>query len=145
MRNTTLGLLIAASTLAACQAGGPPSASPETGTLVVEAVFEPPTGNEPISIGGYAYFASVGELVEQQIPFDGALRVHLPVGTHPLTIVTRPQSDVVTIVDGEEQQPEVYDITAECAEDIEIAAGSEVRLTYRAVGGSECEIVVSEE
>ncbi|MCV0404330.1 MAG: hypothetical protein K5924_11610 [Chloroflexi bacterium] len=141
MRTPVLALL--AFVIAGCQAGAPPSASEETGLLEIRATFEPPTGDEPISMGGYAYFATVGELVEEAIPVDGTLRVHLPAGTHPLTVVTRPQSDTVSIVDGEEQR-EVYDISAECEADVEVTPGGSVQVTYRGIGGSECELIVGE-
>lgn len=141
MRIALIGLLGLA--VVGCQAGAAPSASEETGLLEIRATFEPPTGDEPISMGGYAYFATVGELVEEAIPVEGTLRVHLPAGTHELIIVTRPQSDTVSIVDGEEQR-EVYDITAECESDVEIPAGGSVQVTYRGIGGSTCEIIVEE-
>lgn len=141
MKASTLALL--AFLLAACQAGETPPAEAETGTLAIQAVFEPPAGNEPINIGGYAFYATVGELVEEEIPFDGTLRVRLPAGTHALTIVTRPMSDTVTIVDGEEQR-DVYDVTAECDAEVEVSAGGETTLTYRAIGGGTCDIEVGE-
>ncbi len=141
MRTTLIGLL--ALGVVGCQSGTAPSASPETGRLEIRATFEPPTGDEPISIGGYAYFATVGELVEEAIPVDGTLSVLLPAGSHPVTIVTRPQSDTVSIVDGEEQR-DVYDISAECETEVEVPAGGSVQLTYRGIGGNNCEIIVEE-
>lgn len=139
----TVVIAVLALGVAGCQAAAAPSASEQTGLLEIRATFEPPTGDEPISIGGYAYFASVGDLVEEAIPIEGTLRVHLPAGTYPLTIVTRPQSDTVSVVDGEEQR-EVYDISAECETDVEVSAGGSVQVTYRGIGGNECEIIVGQ-
>lgn len=129
--------------LAACGSGAVPSPSEATGLLEIRTAWGPPVGDEPISIGGYASFASVGEVVEEEIPVDGTLSVHLPAGVHSLLVVTRPQSDVVTIVDGEEQR-EVYDISAECEAEVEVPAGGSVQVTYRGIGGSDCEIIVGQ-
>jgi hypothetical protein len=109
---------------------------------VITGAFEPPSGGEPISIGGYGYFVTVGELTEQEIPADGPLRVVLPAGNHELLIVTRPANDAVVCVEGGECEREFFDVTAECEATVEVAAGAEVNVVYRAIGGERCELVV---
>ena len=135
-------LLLVASGLIGCQAN-PGSGGDGTGTLAVRVAVEMPPAGEPISIGGYAYFVSVGDVVEERIPVDDVLRLDLPAGRHEVTIVTRPQSDTVSIVDGVEQL-EVYDISATCEGEVDVPAGGEVRLTYRAIGGNACEVVLDD-
>lgn len=126
--------------LAACDAESPANEDGATGTLVVRSVYEPPPPGEPMPFGGYGFFASVGEVSEQKIPFDGTLRIELPTGPNRLTIVTRALSDVLE--PGQEEQ-EPLEVTAECEADVEVAAGATVEVVYRAVGGSTCEIITS--
>jgi len=135
-------LLLVASGLIGCQVNRG-SGGDGTGTLAVRVAVEMPPAGEPISIGGYAHFVSVGDVVEERIPVDEVLRLDLPAGRHEVTIVTRPQSDTVTIVDGVEQL-EVYDISATCEGAVDVPAGGEVRLTYRAIGGNACEVVLDD-
>ena len=134
-------MLLAAAVLVGCQSL--PESGGGTGTLAVRVAVEMPPAGEPISIGGYAYFVRVAGGVEERIPLDEVLRLELPAGRHAVTFVTRPQSDTVTIVDGVEQQ-DVYDVSATCEGEVEIPAGGEARLTYRAVGGTTCEVLVEE-
>jgi hypothetical protein len=130
-------LVIAAVALAACGADGSPGPSGDTGSLVIRPAYEPPPPGEPMVFGGYGFFADVGELNEQRIPYDGTLRVELPAGSHQLTIVTRAQSDV--LMPGQEEG-EPLEVTAECVTEVEVPAGGTVEVVYRAVGGSTCEI-----
>ncbi len=95
------GLLLLVAT-AGCQAAGQRGCGRRN--AAVRVAVETPTGDEPISIGGYAYFVTVGDVVEERIPIDEVLRLDPPAGRHEVTIVTRPQSDTVTIVDGVEQR-----------------------------------------
>ena len=142
VKTTVNSLLILMLSLAACQAGAPTGGDGETGTLVIRPVYEPPPPDEPISIGGYGFFASVGDVEEQQIPFDGSLRVTLPAGTHALTIVTRAQSDVLM---PDQDEPEFLEITAECQADVDVSAAGTVEVLYRATGGGTCEITTPDE
>lgn len=124
--------------VAACGTDAPPGADGATGTLVIRPIYEPPPPDEPISIGGYGFFASVGEVSEQEIPFDGTLRVEVPAGRNQLTVVTRALSDV--LMPGQDE-PEVLEVTAECEAEVEVPADGTVEVVYRAVGGTTCEIV----
>lgn len=142
MRPTAASLLIVMLAVAACQAGAPPGGDGGTGTLVIRSVYEPPPPDEPISIGGYGFFASVGDLSDQQIPFDGTLRVELPAGPNQLSIVTRALSDV--LMPGQEA-PEALEVTAECEAEVEVPANGTVEVVYRATGGSSCEIATPDE
>lgn len=136
-----VGLAVVLLALPACQATDAPAEGGRTGTLIIRPVYEPPPPDEPISIGGYGFFATVGELTDERIPFDGTLEVELPAGTYPLTIVTRPQSDV--LMPGQDE-PEFYEATAECEAEVEVPAGGTVEVVYRATGGNACEITPAE-
>jgi hypothetical protein len=135
-------LALIATLAAACgtQSGGTPGTDGEgTGTVVITAVSEVPP-DEPISIGGYGYFATLDDGDEQEIPFDGELRLEVAAGTHHLLLTTRPASDAVLCEPGAECEREFFDVSAGCEDDLEVPAGAEVRVTYRAIGGSRCEV-----
>ena len=90
----SLAAVLFAATLVACGAQSATTPNAE-GTLVIVASYEEPPVGQPISIGGYGYFASVDGGAEIEVPFDGSLRLELPAGSHELTLVTRPASDVL--------------------------------------------------
>ena len=138
-------LLLALVAVVAAACGAQPGAAPatrgDTGTLVITAVSEMPA-DEPISIGGYGYFATVDDGTEQEIPLDGDLTVDVPPGTHHLLLTTRPANDAVLCEPGADCEREFFDVSAGCEDDIEVPAGVELRVTYRAIGGSRCEVTV---
>lgn len=140
MTGRLIAVLLAAC-LVACTASAAPSDAP--GTLVIVASYEqPPAG--PISIGGYGFFASVDGGDEIEIPFDGSLRLELPAGAHALTLLTRPASDILVVNEDGESEREFYDVTAECADTIEVPSDGEVQVTYHAAGGEECRVAIGE-
>jgi hypothetical protein len=138
VRTTVTSLLIVMLVVAACGTGSPRGADGATGTLVIRPVYEPPPPDEPISFGGYGFYATVGEVSDQEIPFHGTLRVELPAGPNRLTIVTRALSDVLG---PGQDEPEALEVTAECEAEVEVPADDTVEVVYRAVGGATCEIV----
>jgi len=138
----SLAAVLFAATLVACGAQSAPSAA--DGTLVIVASYEEPPAGQPISIGGYGYFASVDGGAEIEVPFDGSLRLELPAGSHELTLVTRPASDMVVVNEEGESEREFFDVSAECADTVEVPAGGEVQVTYHAVGGEDCEVTIDE-
>jgi len=141
MTRSVVAVLLAA-TLGACAA---PSPTPDAaGTLVIVASYEEPPPGMPISIGGYGFFAAVDGGPEIEVPFDGSLRLELPAGSHDLTIVTRPASDVLVVNEEGESEREFYDVTAECAEVVEVPSGGEVHVTYQAAGGEDCRVAIDE-
>jgi hypothetical protein len=136
-----LALLALAVTACGAQPGASPGIDGGTGTLVITALSEMPA-DEPISIGGYGYFATVDDGEEQEIPLDGELRIDLPAGTHHLLLTTRPANDAVVCEPGGECDREFFDVSAGCEDDLEVQPGAEVQVTYRAIGGSRCEVTV---
>jgi hypothetical protein len=140
MSARVIGALLAAS-LVACAAPAAPSDAP--GTLVIVASYEqPPAG--PISIGGYGFFASVDGGDEIEVPFDGSLRLELPAGAHDLTLVTRPASDILVVSEDGESEREFYDVSAECADTIDVPPAGDVQVTYHALGGEDCQVTIDE-
>jgi hypothetical protein len=134
----SLAALLFAATLVAC---GAQSTTPNAaGTLVIVVSYEDPPAGQPISIGGYGYFASVDGGAEIEVPSDGSLRLELPVGPHELTLVTRPASD--ELIANEER--EFFDVSAECADTVEVPSGGEVQVTYHATGGEDCRVTIDE-
>ena len=138
----SLAAILFAATLVACGAQSPtPNAQ---GTLVIVASYEEPPAGQPISIGGYGYFASVDGGAEIEVPFDGSLRLELPAGSHELTLVTRPASDMVVVNEEGESERDFFDVSAECADTVDVPAGGEVQVTYHAVGGEDCRVTIDE-
>ena len=138
----SLAAVLFAATLVACGAQSPtPSAK---GTLVIVASYEEPPAGQPISIGGYGYFASLDGGAEIEVPFDGSLRLQLPAGSHELTLVTRPASDMVVVNEEGESERDFFDVSAECADTVEVPSGGEVRVTYHAAGGEACRVTIDE-
>ena len=138
----SLAAILFAATLVAC---GAQSATPSAeGTLVIVASYEEPPPGQPISIGGYGYFASVDGGAEIEVPFDGSLRLEVAAGSHELTLVTRPASDMVVVNEEGESEREFFDVSAECADSVEVPAGGEVQVTYHAIGGEDCGVTVGE-
>lgn len=141
MTRPLLAAFLAAS-LVACAA---PSATPDAdGTLVIVASYEEPPPGQPISIGGYGFFAAVDGGPEIEIPFDGSLRLELPAGAHDLTFVTRPASDILVVNEEGDSEREFYEVTAECADAVEVPSGGEVQVTYHAAGGEDCRVTIDE-
>lgn len=141
MTRLVVAVLLAAS-LIACAA---PAATPDAdGTIVIVAAYEEPPAGQPISIGGYGFFAAVDGGAEIEIPFDGSLRLELPAGAHDLTFVTRPASDVLVVNEEGESEREFFDVSAECADTVEVPSGGEVQVTYHAAGGEECRVTIGE-
>jgi hypothetical protein len=133
-----LAAILFTATLVAC---GAQSTTPnDAGTLVIVASYEDPPVGQPISIGGYGYFASVDGGAEIEVPFDGSLRLELPAGSHELTLVTRPADDVL----GANEERQFSDVSAECADTVEVPSGGEVQVTYHAVGGEDCGVTIDE-
>ena len=134
-----------AAVLVACAPA--PAATPASGvgTLVVTAAHEEPPAGQPISIGGYGYFASIDGGPEEEVPFDAPLRMELAAGPHELTIVTRPASDVLIVGEDGEPEREFYDVSTGCEGEIDVPTGGEVHVTYHAVGGDDCRVTVNEE
>jgi hypothetical protein len=137
-----IAVLLAAASLVACATPAAPSDA--TGTLVIVASYEEPPPGQPISIGGYGFFVAVDDRAEVEIPFDGSLQLKLPAGAHDLTLVTRPASDMLIVNEEGESEREFYDVTAECADAVEVAAGGEVQVTYHAAGGEDCQVTIDE-
>jgi len=131
-----------ATLLAACAAQQP--AAPPTGTLVIRASYEDPPVGQPISIGGYGYFAAIDGGPEAEIPSDGELRVDLEAGPHDLAIATRPASDEIGRIEGGEPEREFYDVSAGCEGEVEVLSGGEVHVTYHAVGGEDCRVTIDQ-
>ena len=141
MRTIPLAALAVAS-LAGCSAsGGAPTADAD-GTLVLVASYEEPPAGQPISIGGYGFFVSVDGGNELAIPFDGSLRLPLPAGEHELVFRTRPASDILVVDDSGEPAREFYEVSAECAETVDVPGGGDVEVTYHARGGADCRVTV---
>lgn len=141
MTRQLLAAFLAAS-LVACAA---PSATPDAnGSLVIVASYEEPPPGQPISIGGYGFFAAVDGGPEIEIPFDGSLRLVLPAGAHDLTLVTRPASDILVVNEEGDSEREFYEVTAECADAVEVPSGGEVQVTYHAAGGEDCRVTIDE-
>ena len=138
-----LAAALLAASLVACGAQSTTTPSAE-GTLVIVASYEEPPAGQPISIGGYGYFASVDGGAEIEVPFDGSLRLEVAAGSHELTLVTRPASDMVVVNEAGESEREFFDVSAECADTVEVLAGGEVQVTYHAVGGEDCEVTIDE-
>lgn len=137
-----LTAVLLAGMLVAC---GPSSSTPDAaGTLVVVASYEEPPAGQPISIGGYGFFVAVDGGAEIEIPFDGSVQLELPAGAHDLTLVTRPASDVLVVNEEGESEREFFDVSAECAEAVEVPSGGEVHVTYQALGGEECRVAIEE-
>ena len=141
MTRRLIASLLAAS-LVACAAPAEPDDA--QGTLLIVASPEEPPPGQPISIGGYGYFASVDGGGEIEVPFDGSVRLELPVGAHELTLVTRPASDILVVNEEAESEREFYDVSAECADTIEVPSGGEVQVTYHAAGGEDCRVTIDE-
>ena len=139
----SLAAVLFAATLVACGAQSTTTPNAE-GTLVIVAAYEDPPAGQPISIGGYGYFASVDGGAEIEVPFDGSVRLELPAGSHELTLVTRPASDMVVVNEAGESEREFFDVSAECADTVEVPAGGEVHVTYHAVGGEDCGVTIDE-
>ena len=139
----SLAAVLFAGTLVACGAQST-TTSNATGTLVIVPSYEDPPAGQPISIGGYGFFASVDGGSEIEIPFDGSVRLELPAGSHELTLVTRPASDMVVVNEAGESEREFFDVSAECVDAIEVPAGGEVQVTYNAVGGEDCRVTIDE-
>ena len=139
----SLAAVLFAVTLVACGAQSTTTPNAE-GTLVIVASYEDPPAGQPISIGGYGYFASVDGGPEIEVPFDGSVRLELPAGSHELTLVTRPASDMVVVNEEGESEREFFDVSAECADTVEVPAGGEVHVTYHAAGGEDCSLTLSE-
>jgi hypothetical protein len=138
----SLAAVLLAATLVAC---GAQSTTPNAaGTLVIVASSEDPPAGQPISIGGYGYFASVDGGAEIEVPFDGSLRLELPAGPHELTLVTRPASDMIVVNEAGESEREFFDVSAECADTVEVPSGGEVQVTYHAAGGEDCRVTIDE-
>ena len=138
----SLAAVLFAAALVPC---GAQSATPiAEGTLVIVPSYEEPPAGQPISIGGYGFFASVDGGVEIEVPFDGSLRLAVAAGSHELSLVTRPASDMVVVNEEGESEREFFDVSAECADSVEVPAGGEVQVTYHAVGGEDCEVTVDE-
>lgn len=134
----SLAAVLFAATLVAC---GAQSTTPNAeGTLVIVASYQDPPVGQPISIGGYGYFASVDGGAEIEVPSDGSLRLELPAGPHELTLVTRPASDIL----GVNEEREFLDVSAECADTVEVPSGGEVHVTYHAAGGEDCRVTIDE-
>lgn len=132
----SLAAVLFAATLVAC---GAQSTTPNAaGTLVIVASYEDPPAGQPISIGGYGYFASVDGGAEIEVPFDGSLRLELPAGSHEPTLVTRPASDVLVV----NEEREFFVVSAECAETVDVPPGGEVHVTYHATGGEDCRMTL---
>lgn len=141
MTRSIVAVLFAA-TLAAC---GAQSATPDAeGTLVIVASYEEPPAGQPISIGGYGFFASVDGGAEIEVPFDGSLRLEVAAGSHELTLLTRPASDMVVVNEEGESEREFFDVSAECADTVEVPAGGQVQVTYHAIGGEDCGVTIDE-
>ena len=139
----SLAAVLFATTLVAC--GAQSTTTPNAqGTLVIVASYEEPPAGQPISIGGYGFFASVDGGAEIEVPFDGSLRLEVAAGSHELTLVTRPASDMVVVNEEGESEREFFDVSAECADTVEVPAGGEVQVTYHAVGGEECGVTIDE-
>ncbi len=111
---------------------------------MIGASFEDPPVGQPISIGGYGFFAAIDGGAEAEVPFEGELRVELDAGTHELAIATRPASDVLTVGADGESEREFYDVSAGCEGEVEVPSGGEVRVTYHAVGGEDCRVTIDE-
>jgi len=141
MTGHLIAVMLAAS-LVACAA--PPATSDDTGTLVVVASYEEPGPGQPISIGGYGFFVAVDGGAEIEIPFDGSLQLELAAGAHDVTLVTRPASDILVVNEEGESEREFYDVTAECADTVDVPSGGEVEVTYHAAGGEECRLTLAE-
>ena len=141
MSRHLIAVLMAAS-LVACAAPAAPSDA--TGTLVIVASYEEPPPGQPISIGGYGFFVAVDDGAEIEIPFDGSLQLELPAGAHDVTLVTRPASDVLVVNEEGESEREFYEVTAECADAVEVPSAGEVRVTYHAAGGEDCRVTIDE-
>jgi hypothetical protein len=138
----SVAALLFAATLVAC---GAQSTTPNAeGTLVIVASYEDPRAGQPISIGGYGFFASVDGGAEIEVPFDGSLRLEQPAGSHELTLVTRPASDMIVVNEAGESEREFFDVSAECADTVEVPAGGEVQVTYHASGGEVCRVTIDE-
>ena len=138
----SVAAVLFAGALVAC---GAQSTTPNAdGTLVIVASYEEPPAGQPISIGGYGYFASVDGGAEIEVPFDGSLRLEVPAGSHELTLVTRPASDVLVVNEEGESEREFFDVSAECADTVEVPAGGEVQVTYHAAGGEDCRMTLDE-
>jgi hypothetical protein len=58
--------------------------------------------------------------------------------------VTRPASDLLVVNEEGESEREFYDVSAECADTIEVPSGGQVQVTYHAVGGEECRVTIDE-
>ena len=138
----TIAAVLFAATLVAC---GAPTTTPNAeGTLVIVASYEEPPAGQPISIGGYGFFASVDGGAEIEVPFDGSLRLELPAGSHELKLVTRPANDMVVVNEEGESEREFFDVSAECADTVEVPSGGEVHVTYHATGGENCRVTIDE-
>ena len=135
----SLAAVLFAATLVACGAQSTATTDAE-GTLVIVASYEDPPPGQPISIGGYGYFASVDGGAEIEVPFDGSLRLELPAGSHELTLVTRPASDIL----GANEEREFLDVSAECADTVEVPSGGETQVIYHAAGGEDCRVSIDE-
>ena len=141
MTGRLIAALVAATLVACAAPGGTPDAG---GTLVIVAAYEEPPPGQPMSIGGYGFFVAVDGGAEIEIPFDGSLRLELPAGAHDLTLVTRPASDMIVVNEEGESEREFYDVTAECADTVEVPSGGEVQVTYHAAGGEDCRVTIGE-
>ncbi len=133
-----------ATLLAGCAAQQPAAPSAGTGTLVIRALYEEPPAGQPISIGGYGFFAAIDGGAEAEVPFEGELRVELDAGTHELAIATRPASDILTVGQDGETEREFYDVSAACEGEVEVPPEGEVHVTYHAVGGEDCRVTIDE-
>lgn len=130
--------------LTACAAQQPAAPSGGTGTLVIRAIYEEPPAGQPISFGGYGFFAAIDGGAETEVPFEGELRVEMDAGTHALAIATRPASDILVVGEDGGSEREFYDVSAACEGEVEVPSGGEVHVTYHAVGGEECRVTIEE-
>jgi hypothetical protein len=134
---------LAAASLAGCAATGGSATADADGTLVIVAAYEEPPAGQPISIGGYGFFASIDDEPEIEIPFDGSLRLPLAAGSHELVLRTRPASDMIVVNENGEPEREFYEVSAECVETVDVPAGGVLEVTYRAAGGEACEVAIA--
>ena len=57
-----------------------------------------------------------------------------------MTLSTRPANDVLLA----NEEREFFDVSAECADSVEVPSGGEVQVTYHAAGGEVCRMTLDE-